>query len=437
MKLGFEIGRIGVYRLFGPVIDEALRQGHEVECWHDYSHGRVGLKGYQFPSLSAAPAFAHGRPVLKPYEGLRDLGRLAAGVDAAVAVAGAHAKEKADAMRGGAKRVVVQHGIDLFHNSTPSQLAAYDLIGMHTAWWLEWAGRYYERQAASWARVARDVQRKTAAIGMPALDQRRLVDPREVRRRLGIPASQPVVVLLPFPGSINPWSFWVRKIHLEPWRLRRALNSLAHRRLDYWRRAWERSADIDAVKALRRFCDRNGALLLAKWRRKTPLPGYTRALADRCLDDASDYPATIMEVLAIANLCVGFYSFAVLEAAALGAPYLCLTFTAKEYYDDQAHRWPWFDSIFNAQEGGLFQYRGVSSAMTISEGIAALAGMRLADFTTDADARGRYVATYVGAADGTSSSRLLAAIGRVVGGDQGDGRSPMTSPGEVAVDASR
>jgi hypothetical protein len=77
--------------------------------------------------------------------------------------------------------------------------------------------------------------------------------------------------------------------------------------------------------------------------------------------------------------------------------------------------------------------------MTISEGVAALPGKRLAEFITDHDARAQYVARYMGAADGRNSSRLLASLERLVGGGRGNGdalSSPM-SLGEMSLDASR
>ena len=69
MKVAFLIVRLNFYRIVGPLIDEALRQGWEVECWHDTSQPRDGMKGYQFPSIDACPTFVHGRPTLKTYHG--------------------------------------------------------------------------------------------------------------------------------------------------------------------------------------------------------------------------------------------------------------------------------------------------------------------------------------------------------------------------------
>ena len=45
MRLAFLVQRANFYRLYAPIVDEALRQGWDVECWHDYSQARDGQKG--------------------------------------------------------------------------------------------------------------------------------------------------------------------------------------------------------------------------------------------------------------------------------------------------------------------------------------------------------------------------------------------------------
>lgn len=75
MKGAFIIERSSYYRVLAPIIDEALRRGWHVECWHDYSQPRSGTKGYQFPAVESAPTFLNGRPVFKPYVGVMEPAR--------------------------------------------------------------------------------------------------------------------------------------------------------------------------------------------------------------------------------------------------------------------------------------------------------------------------------------------------------------------------
>src|SRR5437879_4046292 len=73
VRLAFLITRSPEYRVYAPVIEAALARRWDVECWHDYSQPRTGLKGYQFPSIDSVPAFQHGQPTVRPYQGRPEL----------------------------------------------------------------------------------------------------------------------------------------------------------------------------------------------------------------------------------------------------------------------------------------------------------------------------------------------------------------------------
>ena len=161
------------------------------------------------------------------------------------------------------------------------------------------------------------------------MDAARLIDPAEVRRRWGVPAAQPVVVLFLFAQGVGRDTFWPKQICAEPSRLKQLANIVRRGRFEYWPHVWHGWNDLNVVKAIRRFCDRNGAYLLVKSRRKTPVPGYTGALADQCIYDESFYPATVLEALSIASLSVSYYSNSVFESVSLGVPHLCVTYTAE------------------------------------------------------------------------------------------------------------
>src|SRR5262249_27779899 len=71
MRLGVLILRKNYYRLLGPVVEEALRRGYDVECWHDWSGPRRGAKSSEFPDTP--PVFAAGTPRVTGYGGTADL----------------------------------------------------------------------------------------------------------------------------------------------------------------------------------------------------------------------------------------------------------------------------------------------------------------------------------------------------------------------------
>jgi hypothetical protein len=191
--------------------------------------------------------------------------------------------------------------------------------------------------------------------------------------------------------------------------LRQAAHVLARRRFGYWPHVWHGWNDLNVVRALRRFCDRNGAYLLVKSRRKTPVPEYTEALADRCLYDERYYPATVLEALSIASLSVSYYSNSVFESVSMGVPHLCVTFTAEDYNGADA---PYFSRFYSPVEGSPFQFRGASTAWSIPETLERLPAKTLADFAIDPASRACYVDKFLTHDAGDGGVRIIDAIER-------------------------
>ena len=414
MKVAFIITRLSGFRLLGPVIDAALHAGWDVECWHDYGRPKVGLKGYLFPDVKAAPVFRYGQPVHRVYSGPGELSaRLElCDVDAVVSTGTVESDTDGAPPRNYPTRICVQAMLDTFVKHSPETLERCDRVALLTPWWTDWAASYYasaDRPLDVIALRAR-LARRVTHIGFPELDARALLDRDGARRRWGIPANQPVVVLLPFPQGVGQGGFWPRRIFGESSRLRRMYHVASAGEFKYWRRALSDPSDADVVRAVRAFCDRNGAFLLVKSREKTPIPDYVRAMADRCVYDESYYPPTILEALSIAALCVSSYSASVLEAASVSVPNLCLTFSAQDYLGSGSPGRALFERFFNREEGGVFEFNGVSKTMTAEDLISELPNHSLEDFVVDQTARSAYVHKFIGVDDCQAASRLLEAI---------------------------
>jgi hypothetical protein len=420
VRVAFVITGNPEYRVLGPVIDQALASGWSVECWHDYGRVRDGLKAYVFPAVEGVPRFHHGRPpVVRTYATGAELVSWLEreDVDAVVAIgtlqmstAGARLPAKCPPW------ICVQVSIDTFVINSIEMLNSCNRLALQTPWWADWATSYYEGKGATAGDQAIRARLEGHAeyVGYPEADARRLIDPQEVRRRWGIPHGQPVVALLPFPQGVGRASFWPKKIFGDARRARRLLHMLAQRQFRYWRRALSDASDEDVVRALRAFCDREGAFLLVKSRRKTPIPRYTRAAADLCLVDESYYPATILEVMSIASLCVSFYSSAVHEAAAMSVPNLCITFTPEDYLGEDRADYILFDRFYTRAEGSMFQFAGVSETATPAEAIATLKTRPLSGFTVDPVARQAYLRKFLGDDDGRGAARVLEVVERSV-----------------------
>jgi hypothetical protein len=180
-----------------------------------------------------------------------------------------------------------------------------------------------------------------------------------------------------------------------------------HGRFEYWPQVRSGWSDLEVVKAIRRFCDRQGAFLLVKSREKTPIPEYTKAMADRCVYDETYYPATILQALAISDLCVSYYSATVTEAVPLGVPHLCLTMDAHDYCGDDSHALGYFDRFFNPREEGIFEFAGATRCVEIADAIDLLNSASLDHFRMDPGARQRYVRKFLAHDDFDASSRVL------------------------------
>jgi len=252
-------------------------------------------------------------------------------------------------------------------------------------------------------RIGDELGLKATVVGAPELDAVHGIDRDEVRRRLGLPADQPIVLYLPFPLRSNMATTWLRHVYTPSTRIEQGMRMLLADAREYWPHVVNGWNDRRLVEAVRRFCDRNGAMLVMKARRKDPLPRYAERLADRAFYDPSHYPPTILELLSVASLCVHFYSTTALEAAYCGVPSLCLA----PAEDELGPRSRGFGFIHNGDLDGIYNTPGVSYWRPLTAAFDGLDRWQLSDFPLDANARRSYVERFLGFDDGRSSARLL------------------------------
>ena len=405
------IQRITEYWLLAPIIEEALNKPWGVECWHDTSWSKDGLKGYQFPDLGSVPKFSNGQPEFIGFDGVSEFRALIRKRPAGIIVSSMPPSVYYETRPTDDESVwlTAQHAIDTLVTHSPERLLSSDLLALYSRWWIDWAGRHYqeESQIEDQQHFEQSLEEKAITVGFPALDAAAKIDPTEVRQRWNIPQDQPVVVLLPFPQGVGNNAFWPSKIFGQPSKFRRAINVLSRRHFKYWPDIWHDYTDAGVVRAIRAFCDLNGAYLLVKSRKKTPIPHYTRELADKCIYDEQYYPATIFEALSISSLSISFYSSAVIGAVSLGVPHLCITFSSDDYFGDNELARGRFERFYTTAEGSPFHFPGVTKTATIAEAITKLPQTKLDDFAIESSARQHYLKKYVGPDDYRSSERLI------------------------------
>ncbi len=419
MRIAFLISRRNYYRLFGPIVERALLRGWETECWHDWGQPRYGPKASEFPDT--AEQFLGGRPTIRSFEGATELSGLLARTrpDAVIGL-----EYPAGVAHDGPTRWFgLQYTLDVAQLLDEAGVTPFDGIGLHTAHWRDLVpdtlrlAAYNRAQSVGGSpapvddgAVASVLRERGRLVGFPEMDQWHTIDRAAVRKRLGLDADTPVVLYLPFPLKSNPRTFWVRHVYGRSSRVwRRAAVTLAGRReyAAHVRAGWTDRAVVQAVRA---FCDRNGAVLVVKSRAKDPVPGYLRRRADRVFGDEHYYPATILELLSIASLCLHFFSTAAYEAAYAHVPSVCIAPSEEDLGLPATWR-----RFLNVEVGDSFNFPGVVYPMGLDEVLHRLPQSRLGDYPLELAARARYVEKFVGFDDGKSSDRVLDAVQSLVG----------------------
>ena len=403
MRVAFPILRKNYYRPLGPVIEEALRRGHRVECWHDWAGPRRGGKGAEFPD--EVPETLSGRFPIVPFGGAADLAERFRADPPDVIVSLDPPPTGLERDRA-ARWLWLQYSADILFYPTPDGVLSSDVLATYSPYW---GGKLRQRFGDSTA--AGDLERRTVPVGMPELDVVSRIDPDEVRHRLHVPAGRPVVLYLPFPLRSNPRTFWLRRIFTPSTRFGQSVGTILGGRLDYWDHVRGRRNDRSLVESARDFCRRAGAVLLMKSRLKDPIPRYARALADLTFYDPSHYPPTILELLSVASLCIHAYSTSVFEAAYCGVPSLCLAPDRRDMgLPPYVH-----DFVHHGEPGGIYNWPGAAYCVPLREAFDGLRRWNLADFPLDSGARKRYVERFLGFDDGRSSGRLLDLAERLAG----------------------
>jgi len=421
MKIVFPIWWRNHYRLLGPVIDRALARGWDVECWHAANEDRKSRRRVR---AEPPPAFRSGVPRLREYDGRDGLLRLVHEVrpDAVVSLRPPDAQSAS-----GARWIGLQYTLDIGHFVDAQGRTRFDAIGVHTDHWRDrtadaWDILEFNRaraeggapRTADRRAVDATMRRFGTVVGCPEMDEFHQIDPGEVRKRLGLDPQRPVVVYCPFPFRSNPVTRWTRDVYGARWG-RWQQRYAAWREPKYAAHVAQRWDDRSVVRAVRAFCDANGAALVVKVRDKEhglglrgflrpAIPSYLRRAADCLVDDfGTHYPPAILALMKIASLCLHPFSTVAYEAAYAGVPSVCVTADG----DDLGFAPIWRTWFLSDAPGTSFNFPGVTYPLSVADMAASFARRRLADFPLETAARAQYLEKFVGADDGKASDRLL------------------------------
>ena len=428
MKILFPLYRFNWYRTVAPIVDEALRRGHEVVCLHNESGGNFASNR---PETSLLPRWSYGQPAYEAYRSEQELWAKVSGTDADLVVSIDLPLdewiERAEWTRRRFAYLTVATTDTLRRLWSPAMLAATDAVAVRSEWEREACvldhttdyrpclercaalGRDGERYrplmeprvGREWPEgLAEEFRAKTIVAGYPLLDGISLIDREEVFRRRGLEEDRPVIGLWSTPtlgrGFYGHWD----RVFAQPDPLRFRYRALRGYGLRGLTQPYCNEATV--LRAIRTFADRHGAQLVVKLRHyQGPDESLFTRYADAVVTEDSYYPHSALELAAIADLMIGFHTVGMPEAVYAGAPVLNLTIPGfrPELHARTMH---FFDGMFSAD--------GVVRRWAAEKVVRWLADARLEDFRVDPGARQAYLRQFAGPEGGNFAARLLDSV---------------------------
>jgi len=308
MKLLFVVERNLYYRFYGPLINEALNRGHDVWVLHNYGHPYLNLKNPKslyFPFLNQIPQFRWGTIIPYVYREKKEVQEFinANNLDVVLSL---HPKSFYMIEDINAKWYCLQHGQDSF---LPPYRYADEGIFVYSKNWL----------TEKWLKENPSVN--VIECGFYHYHASDFFSPSYVRQKYGLPDKKVFLYIpLDFIQTMqlrNP----IKKLYLYYIYL----------------------SETNILKKIKQFCDKHGFHIVIKSRFKRILrKKYNRY--GTVLHDESIYPATIEELVYIADITLSdfYYSTVVAEAIFHKSRYITVTYDYLEYDMTYAHRryWP-------------------------------------------------------------------------------------------------
>jgi len=439
MKIVFLIQRMPCYRHFVPLVQEGLRRGHVLECWHDSSITRGGQRWYSYPDLDYSPKFSGIiQPVFRSFNGKAELERelsLSRDIQAIISLhpSSYDTNEKIIKSSNFTWVYLMQNADSFFilpKNPRPLELKnRKDLFAVFSDKWVQLGREYLQLFYPQYSYLLDDEHMDFVTVGNPEFDIFKEIDVRQVRSKYGIPKDKDILIYLPFPyNNRSEKSGWEtaycglltntkvssdgmflhdQKKNLKEYYFQKAYyfsrllkDPSAFR---YWITGVNEGRVFDAV---RRFCKKNNLFLVVKPRLKFPIAEPVKKKADLVIWDTEreQNPPVLKELLSIAKLTVSHYSFSVLLSAYAKVFHLNVA-SPGEMFINAAHKF-WFST----QAPSFFDFPGICESWKAEEVIKKLGNMPLEHFRVDALKREKYVKEYFTYDDYNSSKRLFEAL---------------------------
>ena len=424
MRIGFYLGRETHLKTLGSLIQQSISQHYNVKLFYRQPQG-LGGKSYQGVKPDALAVF--GLPASEVI-GVNDFSQLLSLVpcpDILIVHEGFHTLNKdldyvTELRERGTRIVSIMH----FFEAAQHPLMALDLFDL-TIYPSDF-GRdlHFKLQCAKEESVREKESRRHQYVvaGEPMFDQIEEISRQEARKELNIPSSARVVLFIaPVISLVTPWRFhvWAREDKLSQTR-----DVLRIGKPQYVYEIWTGHRFDHIVKAIRRFCDRNSAMLIVKSRGKQKIRPNLQQSADLFLDGFEDvyFPVfTTYKLMAAADLCFTVNSMAAVEAVVSGIPCVNIYVPHLDLAESLDRvKGEYLEILLNGKPNSLMNYPGCISNVDRRNFLNWLDGTMLSDFRVDRRSQEKYKRRFLGMGDLSASERILNVLATKFMGKSGE-----------------
>lgn len=270
------------------------------------------------------------------------------------------------------------------------------------------------------------IKAKTHAVGMPELDQIKTFNKEAILEKYKLPTSKkkivffdPVGVVTYVPNYFYKYYFCLYGSKRE--KLKRTLKNLIVDVRTSPKMTWKipisllrilkRNEKISTYETLfsklKKFCHENDYLLICKSKEKNNDPDFVKYGCDFFTYDMEYLPFTLLEMLFISDVYIGFNSSAVMEAVYCNLPVISFHVFPTDYqFNDYGGDVYLFIEKWLNTSGEWLNYRGINQVYRWDQDETNFVNA-INNFALDPQSRHDYITKFIGYNGMSSSGRVL------------------------------
>lgn len=399
MRVGFLVHKSSNMKVYAPIIKELSARGHEVVllCGGLKLQNKMEIPGKHSIHLPISDKLA-----LTHFDTPEDLKSQNLNVLFLLQVLDPLYYAIARLYQRGVKVWGIQYLHEHVFNFRPSALEIMDGVFVHNEFAIHSYCDIYN--------LSRDVvKEKFFIVGNPMLDCLASIDRGQLRQEYGVPDHR-VAVLFLHPLNATLYDKLVFGTDNRFLSLLQVIGAAIYLKKSYLTRyTWDTLSGVryrDILDAIRSFKKREGIYLIGKSRVKHQDHSYVNMCCDRIITEGSDswYPFESLRLLSLSDLCIGFSSAVVCEAAAVGV-YTINVDILDNWRDELITHFskPAVDYFVRA---GLWDWPNVVRTVKKSEAVNFFNKCKLEEFRLDVKHLAEYRQRFTGCLDGRATHRI-------------------------------